>query len=143
MHPTTFLSTQDPAGPILRSTHQDLEAADRALFTELEECLRREDFRGAIIQLLPLFAVVESKSEVIRCYELLFQLLPHFDSLDLLQNNLPHLLSRSSLMPEYQEKLALELALLYLSRNAYVDAMHCFAKALQINRSQANYRSAS
>ncbi|MGZ3632917.1 MAG: DUF294 nucleotidyltransferase-like domain-containing protein [Parachlamydiaceae bacterium] len=46
-------------------------------------------------------------------------------------------------MPEYQEKLALELAFFYLSRNAYTDAMHCFAKALQINRSQANYRSAS
>ncbi|MGZ3633603.1 MAG: putative nucleotidyltransferase substrate binding domain-containing protein, partial [Parachlamydiaceae bacterium] len=143
MHPTLSLGTQHSAGAILQSTHQSAEVADGALFTELEECLKREDFQGAIIQLLPLFAVVDSKSEVIRCYELLFQLLPHFDSLDLLVNNLPHLLSCSRFMPEYQERLALELALFHLSRNAYVDAMHCFAKALQINRSQANYRSAS
>ena len=69
----------------------------------------------------------------------LFQLLPHFDSLDMLENNLSDLLANSSSLPEYQEKLALRLAQRYRTLGKHTDAMHCFAKTLQIKRSKDNY----
>ena len=113
------------------------------LFGPLQQRIDEQDFSNAIIQLMPLFGAVSSENDIIQCYNYLFQLLPHFDSLDMLENNLLDLLKNSSSLHEYQEKLALHLAREYQARRKHTDAMHCFAKALQINRLKETYRHAS
>jgi tetratricopeptide (TPR) repeat protein len=112
-------------------------------FDRLRMLIEKQDFEGAEIFLESLFAIASSEMEVIQCYEFLFELLPHFESFDYLENNLHHLLQKSPNLTQYQEQLAVNLAKAYLIKGHQIKAMHCFAKALQINRSQENYKAAS
>jgi tetratricopeptide (TPR) repeat protein len=112
-------------------------------FDRLRMLIERQDFEGAEIFLESLFAIASAEEEVIQCYEFLFELLPHFKSFDYLENNLHHLLQKSPTLIQHQEQLAVNLAKAYLIKGHQKKAMQCFAKTLQINRSQENYKAAS
>ncbi|MBA3238326.1 MAG: DUF4116 domain-containing protein [Parachlamydiaceae bacterium] len=129
------------------AVHQFIEPLSQtihsSLFNRLQQLIDKQQFGEAITILLSLFASISLYSEVVHCYESLFKLMPNFESLDLLENNLPHLLSRSYDLPQYQEKLAIQLAEYYKKHNRYEDAMHALAKALQINNDKETHRLAS
>jgi len=112
-------------------------------FSKIQYSIDQQHFADATTMLLSLFTVVSSEDEIICCYKFLFQLLPHFTSIGLLENNLPHLLSRSSSLPDYQQKLALALGACYRNQQKMQDAMHAFGKALQIKNDKETHRLAS
>jgi len=112
-------------------------------FSKIQHSIDRQHFADATTMLLSLFTVVFSEDEIICCYKFLFQLFPHFTSIGLLENNLPHLLSRSSFLPEYQQRVALELGAWYRNQQKLQDAMHAFGKALQIKNDKETHRLAS
>ncbi|MGZ3633010.1 MAG: DUF294 nucleotidyltransferase-like domain-containing protein, partial [Parachlamydiaceae bacterium] len=93
-------------------------------------------------ELMDRFLLSQSEDQLRECYLHLLKLLPQWTSLDLLVNNLPNLLDRSASFKEEQEQLALALGQRYLKAGELKKAMLCFAKALQINRSQENYLAA-
>ncbi len=122
-----------------------LEKKERPLplFNVVEHLLNTGNFQAAITQLLSLFTVVTTEEEIMQCYTLLFRLFPHFGSLDSLLNNIPHLLARSSLLSEYQQELAIQIGTYYQNHHQNTDAMHAFAKAIQIHDDKKAHRAAS
>ncbi|MGZ6330320.1 MAG: putative nucleotidyltransferase substrate binding domain-containing protein [Parachlamydiaceae bacterium] len=118
------------------------------LFQQLQQQINQGENSEAIVLLQNLFSSIESDAEAIVCYESLFQLIPTLPSLDQLENNLPHLLERFPLLALEQKQLALQIGNWFLDHACYCDAMHAFAKALQIEASQgqdteATHRQAS
>ncbi|MGZ6298272.1 MAG: putative nucleotidyltransferase substrate binding domain-containing protein, partial [Parachlamydiaceae bacterium] len=106
------------------------------LFQQLEQQIDQQKTQKAIGLLQNLFSTIESEKEAIFCYESLFRLIPTLTSLDQLENNLPHLLERFPLLALEQKELALLIGHWFLDHAHYCDAMHAFAKALQIEISQ-------
>jgi tetratricopeptide (TPR) repeat protein len=111
-------------------------------FSPARESLEKRDFQRAFDDLLTLML---TSSDVIPCCELFFEIVPYIQPNDFgrLENNLQHLLDKTSSLPEYQKNIALCLAKTYLSNDKTIEAMHCFAKALQIDPSVESYREAS
>ncbi|MGZ3634162.1 MAG: putative nucleotidyltransferase substrate binding domain-containing protein, partial [Parachlamydiaceae bacterium] len=114
----------------------------RSLFEKLEQSIAQEQFDKVQNQLFVCFRQVQSEGEIQQCYQFLFELLPHCNSLGVLENNLPNLLDKSASLVKEQEQLALLLARRYLQEGELKKATLCFAKALQMNRSQDNYLAA-
>jgi hypothetical protein len=106
------------------------------LFQVLQQQIDRERNQEATVLLQSLFSTIQSDREAILCYESPFQLIPTLPSLDQLENNLPHLLERFPLLALEQKELALQIGHWFLDHGRYCDAMHAFAKALQIETSQ-------
>ncbi|MGZ3732344.1 MAG: hypothetical protein ACXU9U_01200 [Parachlamydiaceae bacterium] len=114
-----------------------------SLFATLEQYMAQEQFDKAVGELYSCFRHTQSEGEVQKCYQFLFELFSHCTSLcDLVENNLPNLLKNSVSFVKEQEQLALLLARRYLQKGNLKTAMLCFAKALQMNRSQDNYLAA-
>ncbi len=105
----------------------------------IQRCLETQDYKGAINELLFVFNNADPEA----CYAYLFKLLPYFGNLDLLIHNLPLLLDRSAHLRERQHQLAIELAKWYTQKGEYENAMHCYAKALQIHATPEVHRLAS
>ncbi|MGZ3633332.1 MAG: putative nucleotidyltransferase substrate binding domain-containing protein, partial [Parachlamydiaceae bacterium] len=106
------------------------------LFQQLQQQIDQGENQEAIVFLQNLFSTIESEKEAIFCYGSLFALIPTLPSLDQLENNLPHLLERFPLLALQQKQLALHIGDWFLKHAKYCDAMHAFAKALQIETSQ-------
>ncbi|MGZ3732355.1 MAG: DUF294 nucleotidyltransferase-like domain-containing protein, partial [Parachlamydiaceae bacterium] len=124
------------------TTSLPLATRSRSFFETLEQYIVQAQFTEAQYELFALFRNAQSEDEVQCFYQFLFELLPHCTSLGLLENNLPNLLGKSASFVKEQEQLALLLARRYLQERELKKAMLCFAKALQMNRSQDNYRAA-
>ncbi|MGZ3733158.1 MAG: ankyrin repeat domain-containing protein, partial [Parachlamydiaceae bacterium] len=110
-----------------------------------QTCLHDVKPESALAQLCVAFRQLNPNEEIQiqECYASLFNLLSHLTSLDLLENNLLNLLDKSAFLTKEQEQLALLLGKWYLKKEDLKKAMLCFAKALQMNRSQGNYSTAS
>ncbi|MGZ3634254.1 MAG: putative nucleotidyltransferase substrate binding domain-containing protein, partial [Parachlamydiaceae bacterium] len=106
------------------------------LFQQLQQQIDQGKTPEAIELVQNLFSSIQSEAEAILCYESLFRLIPRLPSLDQLENNLPHLLERFPLLSLEQKKLALHIGNWFFDHSHYCDAMHAFAKALQIETSQ-------
>ncbi|MGZ3732247.1 MAG: DUF294 nucleotidyltransferase-like domain-containing protein, partial [Parachlamydiaceae bacterium] len=109
----------------------------------LEQYMSHGQFQEVQDLLFARFRYAQSEQEVEECYQLLFKLLPHCTPLGVLENNLTNLLDKSASLAKEQEQLALLLGQRYLQEKELKKAMLCFAKALQMNRSQDNYSAAS
>ncbi|MGZ3732295.1 MAG: hypothetical protein ACXU9U_00950, partial [Parachlamydiaceae bacterium] len=119
-----------------------LENCILPLFEMFEQYIAQEQFVQAQDELFACFRKAQSEDEIKKCYQSLFSLLPYCTSLGILENNLPNLLDKSVSLVKEQEQLALFLARRYLQEGERKKAMLCFAKALQMNRSQENYLAA-
>ncbi|MGZ3633709.1 MAG: DUF294 nucleotidyltransferase-like domain-containing protein, partial [Parachlamydiaceae bacterium] len=114
----------------------------QSLFETFEQYIAQSQFAEAQGKLFVLFRHTQSEDEIQQCYQFLFELLPHWTSLGVLENNLQTLLAKSVSFVKEQEQLALFLARRYLQERELKKAMLCFAKALQMNRSEENYLAA-
>ncbi|MGZ3633761.1 MAG: putative nucleotidyltransferase substrate binding domain-containing protein, partial [Parachlamydiaceae bacterium] len=120
----------------------------QALFGQLQQYIDQAEFDEALYELYHVFCDARSEDDIKQCYYILFELLPRCTSLGkldfgVLENNLANLLNNPVfLVKEQQEQLALLLGRLYLKERKLKQAMVCFAKALQMNRSQGNYLAA-
>ncbi len=109
-------------------------------FDPLQRYFDAQDYEGALNKLLFLF---NTDADPETCYTYLFKLFPYFENLELLIHNLPHLLNRSAQLIDCQHKLAIRMADWYTQKAEYEDAMHCYAKALQIRPTEEVHRLAS
>ncbi|MGZ3733205.1 MAG: hypothetical protein ACXU9U_05655, partial [Parachlamydiaceae bacterium] len=144
-----------PVGPS-SATCSPLNSRHQSFFERLEQYITHTQFGQAQNELFALFRRAQSEDEIRHCYQFLLDLLPHCSSLSVLENNLPNLLEKSVLFAKEQEQLALALGNRYLQEGELKKqegkleewheqlkkAMLCFAKALQMNRSQDNYLAA-
>ncbi|MGZ6330534.1 MAG: DUF294 nucleotidyltransferase-like domain-containing protein, partial [Parachlamydiaceae bacterium] len=126
----------------ITTTSSSLDTCSQSLFERLEQYISQAQFVEAQDELFSLFRSARSEDEGRDCYRFLFELLPHCSSLGVLENNLQNLLDDSASFVKEQEQLALLLARRYLQEGKLKKAMLCFAKALQMNRSQDNYLAA-
>ncbi|MGZ3632885.1 MAG: putative nucleotidyltransferase substrate binding domain-containing protein [Parachlamydiaceae bacterium] len=106
------------------------------LFQVLQQQIDQGKSPEAIELVQNLFTTIQLEAEAILCYESLFLLIPTLPSLDQLENTLPHLLERFPLLSLKQKELALHIGDWFVDHARYCDAMHAFAKALQIETSQ-------
>ncbi len=109
-------------------------------FDPLQQYFDAQDYEGALSKLLFLF---NTDADPETCYTYLFKLFTYFESLDLLIHNLPHLLNRSAHLIGCQYQLAIRMADWYTQKSEYENAMHCYAKALQIRPTEEVHRLAS
>jgi tetratricopeptide (TPR) repeat protein len=140
---TNPIAKFSPIYPIKFPKLPDLPNLPKAdVFRIIREYMAKNEPQEAITRLESLFFSPEvfTEQDVITCYELIFELLPHvaLESLGALEKNLNYLLERSPWLHEYQEKLAIHLAQYYcaIGGGQFKKAMFCLGKALEIKPSQ-------